>query len=513
MKNTLIRLAFLSALLTPLLPQAALAAGPQVATASGPVTGLADGKVEKFLGIPFAEPPVGDLRWKAPQPAKSWTAPRDATRHATRCSAPEAGDGVRLVNEDCLYLDIYRPAGTAADAKLPVLVYIHGGGNYSGSTDIYDGSRFAEVTHSIVVMPAYRLGVFGFMALPALGKEDPANASGGYGLLDNIASLEWIKANIADFGGDAANITLTGQSAGGTNLCSLLAAPGRTKGLFQRVVIQSGVCQINPSLAASEKAGAEFAAALGCADPATELACMRGKPAGEILDKWKGNLTGAAFGTPLLPKAPMEALAAGEFVRVPALVGFADREMWGFMHSMYPLSDENYGKAVKNQFGDKAAELFKRYPTQKFLHNEYAMGAIQGDSFIVCHAFAIADRLAKYTPVSMYDFADNTVPNWKSLGNAQPAPPGYHVGAGHTAELFYMLGYKAIEAPLNAEQQALGDEMDKRWLAFGKPEGKTLWPPYSADKRDLVTFKLAGDGGIKVEDKQYARHNCDFWNR
>ena len=493
-------------------PTLAAAQGPVVSAADGPVAGITADGADKFLGVPFAAPPVGPLRWKPPQAPARWTEPRDASRHATRCSAPSAGDGPRLINEDCLYLDVYRPAGAAAGARLPVTVYIHGGGNYSGSTDIYDGSRMAAEGQTVVVTPAYRLGAFGFLSLPGLTAEDPVAGSGDYALLDQIKALQWVRDNIAQFGGDPADVTVTGQSSGGTNVCSLLATPS-ANGLYKRAVIQSGVCQVSPDLATNEKRGAALAKTLGCADPDTAAACLRDKPAADILDGWGEPITGAAYGTALLPLSPMQAFATGAFNKVPVLIGFARNEMFGFMHALYPLSEAGYEDAVKKKFPDSATELLARYPAQKYPHNEYAFGAIQGDSFFVCHAFRLADMMSGFTPVSMYEFADETVPNWKSLGNAQPAPPGYHVGAGHTSELYYLLDYQAIESPLNADQRALGRKMIGMWVDFGRKSDPAEWPAYAISDRKVVELELPAAGGITTSDKVYAAHNCDFWNK
>jgi para-nitrobenzyl esterase len=480
---------------------------PAVTIADGALTGATIDGADKFLGIPFAAPPVGDLRWKPPAKPVAWSTPRDATQHAMRCSAPAAGDGVRLINEDCLYLDVYRPAGTAADAKLPVIVYFHGGGDYSGSPDIYDGGRAATVGKAIVVMPAYRLGALGFMATADLGKED-ANAEGAYGILDQIQALQWVQSNIASFGGNPDDVSLTGQSSGAADVCNIMAI-GSTKGLYRQAVMQSGVCQTNPPLSAAEKRGSDVATKVGC----TDLDCLRKLPADALVDAWGSDITNAPFGTPLLPKAPLEAFADGSFVQVPTLVGFARNEMWGFMHGMYPLDEANYEKDVNGQFGDAGKELLARYPAKSFPHNEYAFGAIQGDSFMVCPAFAVADRVSRYAPVSMYEFADATTPNWKSLGDDQATPPGYKVGPGHTSELFYLYDYKAIEIPLDATQVALGNKMIVMWTDFGRKPDATEWPAYKADNRQVVEIEAAADGGITTATTPFATHNCDFWNK
>ncbi len=248
-----------ASLLTGILTLPAFAEAPIVKTADGPVAGSSSEGADKFLGLPFAAPPVGALRWQAPHPAAPWTEVRDGSKHATRCSAPSAGDGPRLVNEDCLYLDVYRPAGTASDAKLPVTIFIHGGGNYSGSTDIFDGSRRAAQGKTVVVTLAYRLGALGYAALPALTSEGPDSGSGDYRLLDQIKALQWLRDNIGDFGGNPQGVTLTGESSGGTALCSLLATPS-TMELYNHAAIQSSLCQVDPDFASAEKNGLAFAA-------------------------------------------------------------------------------------------------------------------------------------------------------------------------------------------------------------------------------------------------------------
>lgn len=484
---------------------------PQVTTALGPVAGSTQAGADRFLGIPFAQPPVGALRFAPPAPPEPWTEPFEATATATRCSAPAGGDGVRLVNEDCLYLNVYRPAGAKAGDKLPVMVFIHGGGNTTGSTDIYDGARMATEADAVVVTLAYRLGVFGFLATPELSAEDAENASGSYALLDLIAGLEWVRDNAGAFGGNPEDVLLMGQSAGGTNACSLMASPA-AQGLFQRASIMSGVCGANKPLDRAEQDGEDFAAAVGCADSAGRNDCLRALPAETLLDNFQGFLPATPFGTKLLPKAPMQAFADGDAAKVPTMVGFSRNEMWGFMHGMYPLSAEAYEGVVRERFGEKAGKVLELYPAADFPHNEYAWGAIQGDTTFVCPAFAIADALSPHVPVSVYEFADMTTPNWKSLGEDMPPPEGYRTGAAHTSELFYLLDYAAISAPLNAEQIALGNDMVRLWAAFGKPDGEASWPAYSRTERSVLELQLPAAGGNVAATAPFTQHHCDYWN-
>ncbi len=187
---------------------------------AGAVRGVRGWATVSYLGIPFAAPPVGTRRWLPPDPPAAWSGVRDATHHALPCATEGFGDGPRTTNEDCLYLDVYQPATAQPGARLPVMVFIHGGGNLSGSTTIYDGVRMAEITHAVVVMPAYRLDVFASLALPRAG------TNGGTLILqDNLAALRWVRRNIAAFGGNANDVTVSGESSGGTNTCNLIASP------------------------------------------------------------------------------------------------------------------------------------------------------------------------------------------------------------------------------------------------------------------------------------------------
>lgn len=511
MKRTMAALAGVLMACSCALPAAASAAAPELDSTLGPIEGLVQDGTDQFLGVPFAQPPIGALRFAPPAPLTSWTEPLKATATATRCSAPSGGDGVRLVNEDCLYLNVYRPAGTKPDSGLPVMVFIHGGGNTTGSTDIYDGARMAVEGHAVVVTLAYRIGAFGFLATPELSKDGGEMGSGGYALLDLVAGLKWVHDNAAALGGNPNDVMLMGQSAGGTNVCSLMASPAAA-GLFQRASIMSGVCGANKPLDKAEEDGVAFAEAVGCTDAATRVECLRALPADTVLDKFSGFLPATPFGTALLPKAPMQSFADGDALDIPTMVGFSRDEMWGFMHGMYPLSTEAYEGLVRDTFGDKAEKVLELYPAASFPHNEYAWGAIQGDTTFVCPAFAIADALSAHQPVSVYEFADMTAPNWKSLGEDMPPPEGYRTGAAHTSELFYLLDYAAISAPLNSEQIALGNEMIRLWAAFGKSGDNGAWPAYSKADRTVLELQLPEAGGIVPSNSPFESHHCDYWN-
>ena len=252
-------------------------ARPQVvATTQGPVRGVATPKGGAFLALPYAAPPVGPLRWAPPQPHAAWIEERDATAGGAICPQP-ALPGAGRQSEDCLTLNVYTPPAARAGARLPVMVWLYGGGYAVGYNSQYDVSRLARRQGVVTVAVNYRLGALGFLALPQLSGQ----GSGGYALLDQQAALRWVKANIAGFGGDPSNVTLFGESAGGWSVCEQLTAPG-AQGLFQHAIIESGACTSPLSAipqAQAERGGAQMAVDLGCPDP-SHRARLPARPAG-----------------------------------------------------------------------------------------------------------------------------------------------------------------------------------------------------------------------------------------
>lgn len=480
--------------------------GPVIKLPAGSVRGVAAFRTQAFLGIPFAAPPIGPLRWAAPAPVAQWQGIRDATHVAAACPQIPNGDGPGSTDEDCLYLNIYRPSDALPSSKLPVMVFFHGGGNIAGATGIYDGRRMAEVGHAIVVLPAYRLGIFGLLALPELGPD-----AGTYLLQDQIAALRWVRANIAAFGGNPADVTLSGESSGAMDTCDLLASPAAA-GLFQRVIMQSGFCMSGPSLAVAQKQAQMAASKAGCAGSQV-LACMRNKSAAEILsagDNRLMDLAGPANGGRFLPVSAEEAVRTGKFNKVPVLLGFNRDELWPFQHNLYPLSEEKYQQILTNRYKALAPEVAKLYPSANSPHREYALGALAGDSLMVCPILQDAAMFSRTTPVSVYEFADRTVPPFKSLGPDLPRPPGYHPGAFHTAELQYLYNYQAAEGPLSFQQRSLGDHMIANWVGFGRAAG--IWPSFQPEAPDVL--QLGADGAsFRVETSGVAgEHHCDFWD-
>ena len=444
-----------------------------VRTHDGVVQGETTDGVDQWLGIPYAAPPVGALRWKSPQPVSRWGGVRPAVTLPPACPQLPSGNGPRSENEDCLYLSIYRPAGVSRFARLPVLFWIHGGGLTTGSGNQHNGALMATTNHIEVVSINYRLGMFGFLALPSLSAESPDHASGDYGLQDQEAALRWVHRDIAGFGGDPRNVTIAGESAGAYSVCSLMTSP-TIRGLFQRAVMQSGSC-ISTPLASAEQSGASFAAALGCSDPSTAAACMRGKTAGEILDdpQYPPALSPTSGG-PELPVAPASAVASGRFAHVPLLIGTNHDEGRTFAQGFATAPESVYDQTIDSEFGANASKVLAEYPWSSFpspYTTAYAIGAVWTDSGFTggiggCATQNLAGQFRAGTRTFFYQFDDRNAPG---LNNQVP---GYMWGAGHAMELAYMWpsfnnGFSLYDEFTPAQKQ-LSDQMVRWWGAFAR---------------------------------------------
>jgi para-nitrobenzyl esterase len=481
--------------------------GPVAATDHGAVRGLTADGVDKFLGIPFAAPPVGALRWRPPQPAARWRGVRDATTLPNRCPQAANSNGPRSETEDCLYLSVYRPQGFAR--HLPVLFWIHGGGLTTGSGTQHDGALIARTDHVVVVAINYRLGALGFLALPGVG-------SGNFGLMDQRAALRWTAANIRNFGGDPRNVTIAGESAGGFSVCAILASPSM-RGLFSRAVMQSGSCP-SQTLAAAQKSGAAFASALGCSD----AACLRAKPVSALLDANPQPASSFTVDGDLLPVAPADAIASGHFTRVPTLFGSNRNEGRTFSQGFAGFTQAQYEGFVRSVFGARADAVLQRYPWSAYpspYTAAYAIGDIFTDSGLAagiggCTAQTLAQQLAAATRTYAYEFDD---PNAPHLNNSLP---GYQWGAGHAMELAYMWPSFDNGIPLYPQltpaQLQLSRQMVRYWGAFawlGAPfvPGQPYWPEYSS--RRMLSLRPGGQT-TPIADAQYsAEHMCAFWDQ
>lgn len=480
-----------------------------VTTDSGALRGTTDQGAREFLGVPYAAPPVYDLRFQPPQPVTPWTGVRDATRQGPACIQFQFS-GIKndqSVNEDCLYLDIYTPQDAKPGDNLPVLFWMHGGGHTQGTGVIYGGQRFADLTHSIFVSINYRLGAYGFLALPQLGA-----GSGNYGLLDEIAALKWVNDNIAAFGGNSRNITIDGQSAGSGAVCDMLASP-LAKGLFERGILESGPCNGSqpPSVADADALGQKFAAAAGCADPSAVVSCLK--------NAWTPNLVAAeqqvvvnspTYGTAVLPLTPGQAIKSGDWNKVPLIVGNVRDEAKLFDIADADITAAQYTATIQSTYGANAAAVLAHYPVSDYPKPFYALAAVGTDSGNACRSYWLASEAGSQgVPVYEEEFNDPTSP---TLFGFQP--PGIDMSNAHSAELAYLWNFTLGYRPLTTKELVLGTQMDRYWGAFaasGNPNvpGLTSWPLVTASAHPVIV--LSPTGNTVTSSQVQAEHQCSFW--
>jgi para-nitrobenzyl esterase len=472
----------LHAFLAALLPLAA-AVPDTVKTDAGQVAGVPgkDPAVRAFKGIPFATPPVGDLRWRAPKAATHWDGVRKADQFSATCMQTEYAAGSlyrsepQPVSEDCLYLNVWTAAKAAGD-KRPVMVWIHGGAltRGSGSTPTYDGEELAR-KGVVLVTVNYRLGVFGFFAHPELTKESDRNASGNYGLLDQIAALEWVKKNIAAFGGDPNRVTIFGESAGSWSVNLLMASP-LAKGLFQRVIGESGAQFGNMrKLADAEQAGVKF----GQTVHAETLAALRAKPADELL-KAQGGASPNVDGW-FLPEDVRTIFASGKQSDVPLMAGSNADEGTAFVAGS--TTAQVFQNTARQRFGAKADEYLKIYPASTDEEARKSAPAVMRDQTFGWEMRTWAREQTKTGKSKVYMFYFSRVP---------PGPGSEKYGAYHASEIAYAFHNLAVSTrPWEETDRKLSDLMSTYWVNFattGNPNGKGLpaWPAYDAKADQLI---------------------------
>jgi para-nitrobenzyl esterase len=517
-----------------------------VMTTSGPVIGVEAPQGSAFLGIPYAAPPVGPLRWRAPQPPAPWGEPRDATRLGSPCmQSLTQGEvlgqrlGLPLGDEDCLTLNVYAPAAgpallASADlaatprvlprmGRRPVMVWLYGGGFHFGASGWYDPSVLAQKAGVVVVSLNYRLGALGFLAHPALRAEDPGSSS-SLALLDQQAALRWVKANIAAFGGDPGNVTLFGESAGGWSTCFQLASPGAA-GLFHRAIIESGACTLPNSVISrseAERGGLAMAAELGCADPATAAACLREKSGEQILrarphrpSSVGQNGWSPVVGDALLPLDPREAFARGRFNRVPVINGTNLDEGRLFAGPLTVIGQmrtaASYAAMVNKIFGQRAPAVLAEYPPEP--SPGIAFATVVTDAIFACPARRLNRLLAPHVAVHAYEFADP-----ETATTLPPLPGVMRLGAYHAGEIAYVMQSRwvlADPASFTPPQRALSDTMQGYWTTFarnGNPNapGAPPWPALRGNANGVLS--LAPDR-IGPAEAFSERHRCAFWAR
>jgi para-nitrobenzyl esterase len=485
-------------------------AGERVETKNGTVEGTAEpGGIRVFRGIPFAEPPVGDLRWKPPQPVKNWQGVRQADKFGPRAMQRAIFGDMNFrsngVSEDCLYLNVWTPA-KSGERRLPVLVYFYGGGFMAGdgSEPRYDGASMAR-KGIVAVTVNYRLGVFGFLAHPELTSESPHHASGNYGLLDQSEALRWVRQNIAAFGGDPSKVTIAGESAGSVSVSAQMASP-LSKGLIAGAIGESGSLMgtLPPvPLAKAEEGGVRFATKLG----AKTLADLRKIPAESMLESTASEPFGRfpiAIDGYFLPRDPVEIFAAGDQAHVPLLVGWNSEEM---NHRMVlgreKPTRENYEKAVQKLYNDRAGEVLKEYAAANDDEVEHVATDLSGDRFIGYSTWKWSDLHGKTAgkPVYRYLYARPRPAMRPEMGNAVPGLAGGVVkgadakkadrpspprGAVHSAEIEYAMGNLATNKvyawqPDDYKVSEIMQQYFANFVKSGDPNGSGLptWLPAS----------------------------------
>jgi para-nitrobenzyl esterase len=493
-----------------MVPAVASAQAPVAKAPAGAVRGVAQDGLEVFKGIPYAAPPIGALRWKPPAAAPAWNGVRDTLDFGASCLQPKPRPGsiyaspLKVFSEDCLSLNVWTPAKAA---KAPVLVWIHGGSLIAGSSaeGMYDGAALAK-RGIVVVSINYRLGVLGYMAHPELSAESPDHVSGNYGLLDQIAALKWVQRNIAAFGGDPANVTIAGESAGGLSILYLMASPP-ARGLFSKAIAQSAYMVSTPDLKdaryghiPAETMGAATGAKLG----AKTLADLRAMDAETLTTGalMAGFQTFGAVDGKVLPKQLVDTFDAGEQAHVPILAGFNSGEIRSlrFLAPPPPADAAAYEKEIRARYADLADDFLKLYPSSDV-----------AESVLLTPRDALygwtAERLvAKQTAVGQPGY-------FYLFDHGYPAAEAAGLHGFHASELPYVFDTAKgtppawPKTPDTPEEAKLTTAMGDYWASFAKDgapkaAGQPTWKPYGAE-RGYMAFVAAPQPGVHLRPGMY----------
>jgi len=477
----------------------------QIKTANGVLEGITEASgVRSYKGVPFAQPPVGELRWKEPQAPKNWDGVRKADHFGPRAMQRNLFSDMIFRSdgrsEDCLYLNVWVPA-KASKEKLPVLVYFYGGGFIAGdgSEGRYDGEAMAK-KGIIAITVNYRLGVFGFMAHPELTKESSNHSSGNYGLMDQHAALVWVQKNIAAFGGDSKKVTIAGESAGSMSVSAQVVSP-LSKGLFARAIGESGAILGNLSpvpLTEAEQNGAKFAAGIG----ATSLSALRNIPADKLLEisaseRFSTNIDGY-----FLPKSPQAIFEAGEQMKVPLLAGWnsAEGDYRAILGKEEPTA-ENYKSALQKLYGDKANEIFQEYPATTADEVKQVATELASDRFIAFSTWKFTDLQSKTSDKPVYRY----------YYTRKRGEPEKSSGAVHSAEIEYALGNLHYNKAYSwsAEDFKVSETMQNYFFNFiksGNPNGAGLptWPTFqSRTPHEVMVIDVNSKSMPEINPKRY----------
>jgi para-nitrobenzyl esterase len=499
-------------------------AHPVADTREGPLIGQVDRDgIASFLGVPYAAPPAGADRWREAQPPRPHP-PLQASTYHLPCSQiplPASGDsfggGKKIASsEDCLYLNVWVPPH---DGKLPVMVWLHGGQYLRGAASQYDGAQLARLGHVVVVTMDYRLGPLGLLAHPALTAESPRHTSGNELLFDHLQALQWLRANLAAFGGDSARVTLFGESAGSASTCAMLTSP-LARGLFQRAILESDPCpgkEDTPMLADREQFGRRLADALGCKsdDLAAELTCMRGKTADEVMTAIPlakvlgddGNGVGYRFNQDgvMLVESPEAAVKAGHFDHIPIVLGTTDNEMGRYVVGMNVATTDDFRARIARDWPKHRDAIGDRYPVAPASGDVgEQLSALYSDWGMTCPT----RRDARW-------FAASGVPTYLYRFTHAPNVMGGKAGAFHGSELVYLFPSVFASRGLvyTDDDRALAQLMIGYWARFaatGDPNGggTLAWPRFRAEADQHLVIDLAPRMA-----SQLRRTQCDTWDQ
>ena len=511
---------------------------PAIVTESGPLKGVVTAQINEYLGIPYATPPVGALRWMPPRPFGRWHGVFQATQFGSECPQTDTS-GSFVGDENCLFLNVYTPKirknqdkdnghkvnkDHDEDDGLAVMVWIHGGGLNSGAGSEFDPTPLVEGGNVIVVTINYRLGVLGFFAHPALDSE--GHLAGNYGFMDQQFALRWVQRNIGAFGGDRDRVTIFGESAGGLSIYSQLTSP-LAAGLFQRAIAQSGAYAgfaphyrpaILPIAVAATtgnafvESGTAFATSVGCASQTA--GCLRGVTPAALVNA-QGTILPSIDGA-LLTQTPGAAFASGNFNRVPVMTGTNHDEYRFFVARDFILktglvTSMGYATALDIVFGPPLEpSVDAEYPPDVIPPPDgpsLQLAAAGTDGIFACTARRAMMGLAQYVTTYAYEFNDENAPS--------PFPKlNFPLGAYHSADVLYLFNRNGVPAPLTSDQQQLSQAMISYWTRFAKTgdpnsAGQPSWAPYNPAtdlRQSFVPPEPTVESGFATD------HNCAFWD-
>jgi para-nitrobenzyl esterase len=543
-----------------LLTHLAFAAPTAVTTPKGifpaqTYVGVAKSGITDFLGIRFAAPPVGNLRFAPPAPPPALAGTLSATAFGSPCPQSASPFGTESANEDCLFLNIYVPgSGVSAKNNLPVMVFFYGGAFVDGEGSIYDPSNMAVQGDVIVVTVNYRLGILGYMATSALSAQSANQVSGNYGFEDQLFALQWVRQNIGAFGGNSHNVTIFGESAGGFSVCAAIVSP-KGAGLFQRAITESGPCgEPLPSLAGAQALGDAIVGALGCAESsdAASVACLRSAPAAAILAE-QGTITSAASLTSLaaffpnvdgilIPQQPILSLALGAYNHVPVIegtnrdegrlfvaLGFdLNPQVGAITAADYPIAIQGVASALVTESSGLLAasatnaasgssnpvevnlitqEILHQYPLANYAGPGEALGAVLTDGLFSCTANISNEIFSLSVSTYGYQFDDENA--------STPELPrvSFPYGATHTDELQFLFTLASTPSALSSAETNLAGVMQNYWSSFarnGTPNSLQTppWAPFSIAAGNIQSLNTPHPG---VEFGFAAQHHCNFW--